>query len=194
MYYPLADTTQWRCLHFYYDDMRLRQGRLPKLSWTGPHIVPGPGVYAVLNGAGRSYTGNKNAVSTVYFENGTSDAANLVDASSTVNFKMRTGKMYTAGIGNEATLRRTYISKRTAGTGNYSVTHTAHREEAGENSVTLDVSATTAGLTSREFNASGQAHDIRVQRNDALAMPPVNNVTVEITDISAFEKTTVNTT
>jgi hypothetical protein len=194
MYYPLATTTSWRCLHFYYDDMRLRQeGRMPKMSWTGPHIVPGPGTYAVLSGAGRMYTGHKNGESTLYYENGTDDAANLVDASGTINFKLRTAKMYPASIGREVTLRRTYISKKSAGTGNYSTTHTAHREESGSTSTTYDISATTAGLTSREFNASGQGHDIRIQRNDDDAMPAINNVTVELTDISGFEKTTRNT-
>jgi hypothetical protein len=190
MYYPLDDTTQWRCLHFYYDDMRLRPGRLPKLSWTGPHIVPGSGTYAVLNGVGRVYTGNKNGESTVYLENGVSDAANLVDSSGTVNFRLRTGKMYTAGIGNESTLYRTYISKKSAGTGNYSVTHTAHREERGSVANAQNISATTTGLTSKAYNGNGQAHDILVQRVDTLVMPAINNITVDIDDISAFEKTT----
>jgi len=191
LYYPTSTTTIWKCLHFYYDEMRLGQGPLPKMTWTGPHMVPGPGTYATLNRVGRVYTGNKNAESTIYLETGTVDNANLVDATGTVNFRLKTAKLYSAGIGNETTVDRIYIHKASAGTGDYTVTVTPYRDEeqAGVQSQTQPISATVTGISSLSYNVAGAAHEVRVVRDDILAMPAINNVTVEVKNIGESEKT-----
>jgi hypothetical protein len=195
MYYPTDDTTLWRCLHFYYDLERLGdvEAGFPEMVWTGPHIVPGPGVYTVVNGVSRVYTGSRKADGFVYREGvGTNDAANLVDTSGTINFRLRIGQFYPTeeGIGGEARLERVYIHKAGTGSGNYATTVTAHREETGTVSTPVEnIAATTTGSTSVGFNRSGKSFDVKITRDDTLAMPPINNITVDIRDSGRFEKT-----
>lgn len=195
LYYPTSNTTLWRCIHFYYDTTRIggTEGGFPEMVWTGPHIVPGPGTYAVVNGVGRVYTGSRKADGLVYHDyTGTSDAANLVDASGTVNFRLRTGQFYPTveGIGGEARLERVYIHKASAGSGNYTTAVTSHHGETGSSAApTKDISATTTGSSSKSFNRNGRSFDVKLTRDDTLAMPAINNITVDIRDPSIREKT-----
>src|SRR6185503_9591830 len=126
----------YRALHFYYDSSKITQERgFPELIWTGPHLVPGPGSYGVLAGNGVVWTGSRAADGFCYQEdNGYSDAALLVDSSGTVNFRLRTPRIYAGGdINTQSTITRIYMSKSAVGTGTYSVTLNAWNEgEVGE--------------------------------------------------------------
>lgn len=191
LYVPTSDTTLWRRLDFYYDPYRITgEGGFPELVWTGPHRVPGPGVYVTVSGAHRVYTGSRTTSGTVYREDdGTEDTADLVDAGGTVNFKLRTGRIYPAGINGETTAKRVRVHKQSAGTGTYSVTVTAQRETTGTVAKTVTVDATAADSTSMGLSLNGTGFDVRVQRNDTAAMPAINTVALDVDDVSALEKT-----
>jgi hypothetical protein len=191
LYYPTSDTTLWRRLDFYYDPYRITsEGGFPELVWTGPHRTPGPGIYSTVSGVHRVYTGSRTVSGSVYQEDsGYSDAANLVDGSGTINCKIRTGRFYPDGLSGEATAKRVFVHKQSAGTGTYSVTVTAQRETAGTTAKTVTVDATAADSTSLGINLNGTGFDVRAQRNDTAAMPPINTIAIEVDDMSALEKT-----
>lgn len=197
-----SDTTSWSALHFYYDSMRLTQktGPLPELAWTGPHKVPGPGCYAIQrvsgnNGSGVVYAGSQAADGFVYLEDdGTSDAALLVDAVGTVNFRLRTAKLYPVGMDGEARGDRLHIHKAAenaaAGNADYQVTFYAHREESGVMAYQTQIKAETAGLSSVGLNSGFRGFDVRITHDGITAMPPINNITLRYEDAEKFGKTT----
>lgn len=192
LYYPTSDTTVWRCIHFYYDPTRIGSsgGGFPELVWTGPHMVPGPGTYAVVSGAHRVYTGSRTTSGSVYREDsGTEDAADLVDSSGTVNFKMRVGRIYPAGMDGETTAKRVFIHKDSAGSGTYTVTVTAQRESTGTVATSTTVNATAQDSQSTSLMLNGTGFDVRVQRNDTASMPAINTIALLVDDASALEKT-----
>lgn len=191
LYYPTSDTTLWRCLHFYYEPYRTTaEGGFPELVWTGPHRVPGPGVYVTVDGIHRVYTGSRTTSGSVYLEDsGYEDAADLVDAAGTVNFKMRTGRIYPVGINGETTAKRVFIHKQSTGTGTFTTAVTAQRESTGTTAINVNVDAVAADSTSQGLNLNGTGFDIRVQRNDTSAMPPINVLALDVDDASALEKT-----
>lgn len=189
MYYndSVTDATSWSKLHFYYDHSRVEYefGRFPELVWTGPHKCPGPGVIGVTANVPIEYTGSRKADGFVYKENtGTSDGANLTDSSGTVPFSIKTPRVYPAGLGSGATHQRAYIHKSSAGTGAYACTLNAHNDGSGNADVSLarTIDATQAGISSQDFNAAAQSFDMTVTRNDTLAMPNINNLTLTFTD------------
>jgi hypothetical protein len=195
-----SDESHWSALHFYYDPRRIgrQEGPFPEMAWTGPHRVPGPAVLAVNESATilsrhQTYSGSKAADGNVYLENvGTSDAANLIGAG-VVNFRMRTHRAYVGGPGGPAvkgTARRLHIHKVAAGTGVYATTVTAHKEEDGTIPHSRDVDATTAGYSSAPLNENVRAIDVRIVRDDAVAMPGINDIAVEVDDVTRFGKTT----
>jgi len=184
----------YRRLDFYYDSSKITQERgFPELIWTGPHLVPGPGTYGVLSGVGTVWTGSRAADGFVYREDsGYSDAALLVDASGKVNFRLRTPRLYAGGdINTQATVTRIYVSKSEVGTGVYSVTLNSWNEgDTNEpKGVTRQVSAALVGTSSDDFNRGGQSHDVRITRDDAVFMPPINNLTLKISDVGELAKT-----
>ena len=183
-----SNGTTWKRLHFYYDPYRIgTEAGFPEMVWTGPHLIPGPGCYATVSGAGRLYAGSKTASGVVYQEeSGTEDAADLVDASGTVNFRMGMARIYPDGIGGSGRYPSVWIHKASAGTGSYTTTLTAWKENVGSTSASHSISATTQGATSKDFNLSGMGFDVRIVRDDTAAMPAINNVTVQITDLTDF--------
>lgn len=179
-----ADATVWSVLHFYYDPARVdRDFGFPTLAWTGPHRSPGPGAFAVVSGAGRVYTGSKAATGIVYLENsGVEDAADLIDASGTIYFRARTRRVHPAGTGGDSRIGRAYIHKKSAGSGTYACALTAWDEADGETAQNRTISATQAGTTSEGFSHRGEGFDLRIVRDDALAMPAINQVTLIVED------------
>lgn len=179
-----TDSTSWRRLDFYYDGRRISQERgFPELAWTGPHIVPGPGTFGVKNGVGTVWAGSRAATGKVYEEeSGTSDAALLVDGSGTVNFNLQTSQVYVGGINSQATATRIFLSKHGTGTGTYSVGCHWHHEGDQVATTTHPIDATYTGATSNDFNRHFQSVDVTVARNDALSMPPINNLTIVASD------------
>jgi hypothetical protein len=183
-----SDGTTWKRLHFYYDPYRIgTEAGFPELVWTGPHLIPGPGCYATVSGEGRIYAASKTTSGAVYREeSGTEDAADLVDASGTVNCRLRIGRTYPGGIGGSGRFPNVWVHKASAGTGSYTTTMTAWKENVGSTSRTKSVSATTQGATSKDFNLSGMGFDVRIVRDDTAAMPAINNITVELQDLVSF--------
>lgn len=183
----------WRALHFYYSQSEVTQERgFPELVWTGPHLVPGPGTYGILSCCGQVWTGSRAADGFVYKEDvGYSDAANLYDSSGTVPFRLRTGRFYADGINSQCTVGRGFISKADTGGGNYSVTLSSWNEgDVGEPTpTTRSIDAAVLGATSDDFNRNAQSHDVRVVRDDASYMPPINNITLMVKDVGEFVKT-----
>lgn len=197
-----SDSTKWSALHFYYDPSRIgrQEGPFPEMVWTGPHRVPGPGVLALnslLTTGNRYqvYSGSKNADGFIYLENqGVSDAAHLIDGSGTIRFRLRTHRAYVGGPAIKSIARRVHVHKVSGGTGVYAATITAHKEEDGTIPHSRDINATVAGYSSAPLNESCRAIDVRVVRDDALAMPGINDIAVEIDDVTAFGKTTRDVT
>jgi hypothetical protein len=179
-----SDTTIWSRLDFYYDPMRVdRDFGFPTLAWTGPHRVPGPGVFAVVSNAGRVYTGTKAATGIVYLEDsGTEDAADLIDSSGTVNWRLRTKRVHPAGTGGDSRVARGYVHKHTAGSGNYAATLTAWDEDDGSTPQSRNISATQAGTTSEAFSHRGEGFDLRLTFDGTTAMPAVNQITIIVED------------
>lgn len=186
-----TDATAWKVLHFYYDPDRLehKQGIFPEMAWTGPHLCPGPGVFGRVAGTGQTWTVSRKQDGFLYKEGvGTSDAANLVDGSGTINYRLTTPRIYPAGDDGQVTLRRIYLHKKTAGTGTYSVKVTTFLEEEGGEALTSTIDATVAGNTSMDLNAACKAFEIRIVRDDAAAMPEINKLTVTWDDETKFIK------
>lgn len=185
----------FRRLDFYYDSTRVTQERgFPELAWTGPHLVPGPGTYGTLNGVGTVFTGSRMAATygKAYVEdNGTIDNANLVDSSGTVNFRARTGRLYVDGINSQAMVTRLFLSKSSDGTGSYTTTLNTWSEGDVSQPVatTHTIDAVLQGASSEDFGRGGQSFDVRIVRDDAAAMPPINNVTLVVEDVGKFVKT-----
>lgn len=186
-----ADATSWRRLDFYYGNVQVTQKRgFPELIWTGPHAVPGPGTFGILNGAGTVWTGDRRANGAVYQEDvGYTDVAQLVDSSGTINFNLRTGALYADGINSQARAGRIFLSKHGTSTGNYSVTCNWHREGAQDGTTLHNISALIGGATSNDFDRGFQSVDVSIARNDTLFMPPINNLTIAIKDVGEFVKT-----
>src|SRR6267142_2352221 len=188
----LDANSQYRRLDFYYDSTRITQERgFPELAWTGPHLVPGPGTYGVLNGTGVVWTGSRAADGKVYQEDsGYSDAALLVDSSGTINFRLRTPRIYLDGINSQGKVSRIFISKAGTSTGTYATTLNSWHEGAGSQPVatTQIIDATITGATSNDFNRAGQSFDVRIIRDDAVYMPPINNITLKVEDIGEYVK------
>lgn len=198
-----TDTTSYSALHFYYDSERLthKAGSLPELAWTGPHKVPGKGCFGVQrvsngNGRGAIYTGDARANGTVYQEDvAFSDEALLVDSSGTINFRLRTSKVYPVGLDGEARADRLHIHKSSDNTDaanpDYTVTFTAHREEDGAFTTPIQgIKAQTAGLSSMGLNTGFRGFDVRITYDGTTAMPPINNITLRYKDTEEFSKTT----
>jgi len=190
LYFQASDTT-WRRLDFYYDSSRISQERgFPELVWTGPHRSPGPGTFGVLNNVGTVWTGSRLADGKAYIEDtGYVDAANLVDSSGTVNFRIRTPRFYADGINSQATARRIFVSTSTTGTGTFNTTLNAWYEGDQIVNPTRPINATLQGTQSNDFDRSGQSFDVRITRDDAVAMPPINNITVVMKDVGELVKT-----
>lgn len=189
----LDSASKYRRLDFYYDSMRVTQERgFPELAWTGPHLVPGPGTYGVLNGVGVVWTGSRAGDGKVYQEDsGYSDAAQLVDSAGTVNFRMRTPRLYANGINSQATIGRIFVSKRGTSTGTYGVVLNTWNEGDVNQPVATShpIDATVTGATSDDFTRAGQSFDMRVTRDDAVFMPPINNITLVPTSVGEYAKT-----
>lgn len=188
-----SDTTSWSALHFYYDSSRIehRTGPFPELAWTGPHKVPGPAVFGRASGQGYVWSISRSTAGTVWTEaQGTSDSANLVDGSGTINFRMRTRKMYVGeGPGTEARADRLHIYAAGGGTGNFDTYVSLHKDESGTQITRPQVDASPTGYTSLALNAGCRAIDVRIVRDDALPMPGIYDVAVEIEDMTPHAKT-----
>lgn len=195
-----SSSSTWSSLHFYYDPTRIRhsEGPFPEMVWTGPHRIPGPAIMAVnpLATSGsryQVYSGSKAGDGYIYLENsGTSDAANLIDGNGTVNFRLRTARKYVGGPMAQGMASRVHIHKRTAGTGTYDATITAHKEEDGTFAHSRSIKATTAGYSSQDLNTSIRGVDVRIVRDDTADMPGINDIAIETTDETHFIKTTRN--
>jgi len=164
----------------------------PELSWTGPHLAPGPGTFGVLSSAGKVWTGSRAADGFVYRDGeGFSDAAHLVDSSGTINFRLRTIRFYADGINSQCRVGRVFLSKPSVGSGTYAVTLSSWNEgDTNEpHATTRQIDATVLGATSDDFNRGAQSHDVRIVRDDAVEMPPINNLTIMLKDVGEYVKT-----
>jgi hypothetical protein len=183
----------YRRLDFYYDSSKISQERgFPELVWTGPHLVPGPGTYGVLSGVGTVWTGSRAADGKVYREDvGYSDAALLVDSSGTVRFRLRTPRIYSKGVASQMEIGRIFVSKSEVGTGTYTTTLNTWSEgdTSQPHAITHQIDATTIGSTSDDYGRWGQGVDVRIVRDDAVFMPPINNITLAVTDVGEYVKT-----
>lgn len=192
-YYFEDSVGNWRRLDFYYGQSMVTQERgFPELIWTGPHLAPGPGTFGTLAEVGKVWTGSRSATGFVYREDeGFEDAADLVDASGTVRFRARTGRFYADGINSQCTIGRVFVSKAAVSTGDYAVTLSSWNEgDVGEpKQTTRQINAAVLGATSDNFNRGAQSHDIRIVRDDALYMPPINNITLMLKDVGEYVKT-----
>lgn len=192
------DDTKWSALHFYYDPRRIgrQEGPFPEMVWTGPHRVPGPGVLAITQSSlvphqHQVYSGDAAATGNVYEEGvGTTDIAHLIDGSGTINFRLRTHRAYVGGPAVKSIARRLHMHKVSAGTGSYAATVTVHKEEEGVIPHDRSVSADTAGYSSAPLNESCRAIDVRIVRDDTEEMPGINDIAVEVDDVTGFVKTT----
>jgi hypothetical protein len=140
------------------------------------------------------WTGSRTTSGTIYKEGvGYQDAANIVDSSGTIQFRLRTKKLYMQGIASEAIVRRVFVHKAAAGTGNYSTALTNFYDGVGSRETTRNISAVELGATSNDFSIGGQVFDVRVTFDTATYMPPINNITIQVDDASELEKTNRNT-
>lgn len=193
------DATSWKLLKFYYDSDRTevsRSGPLPDMAWTGPHEVPGPGCYAVGASGPKKFTaGHAGAVGKVYLEGqGTSDAALLVDASGTINFRLRTQRPYPAGIGGEARADRLFVHSKEASDQDYDCTFTAYRENGDSTAYgNLVIDPQGSGLQSVGLNASHVSFDVRITADGVDGMAPINNISVNVEETKKGMKTQVVT-
>lgn len=188
-----SDTTSWSVLHFYYDSGRLehKTGTFPEMVWTGPHKCPGPGVFGRASGQGYVWTISRSTAGTVWTEaQGHSDAANLIDSNGTIQFRARTRKEYVGeGPGTEARATRVHIYAQGGGTGTYDSTITLYKDESDGSSEYRQLDATPTGYTSEALNSGCRAVDVRIVRDDAVAMPGIYDISVEIEDVKPYIKT-----
>jgi hypothetical protein len=191
----VTDSTSWKCLHFYYDGERTERadGPLPEMAWTGPHPVPGPGTYGIVNYTPTTWTGSKAATGTVYTEGqGTSDAANLTDGSGTIPFRLRTRKNYPLGLDGQGRADRLFINKATGTAQDYTVTLNAHQENGQDTAYgNLTIKGDASGNSSIGLNANLVSFDVEVVADGISGMAPINSINLRLEEPALSQKTQV---
>lgn len=178
--------TSWKCLHFYYDSERsvTETGPLPEMAWTGPHTVPGPSTFGFGSIQPLSWTAGNVATGFVWTENsGLVDNAQLIDTDGTIQFRLRTNRVYPGGLDSESRADRVFIHKQTSTSEQeYDVTFTGYRENGLSTAYPGGVDGTGSGLSSRALNVSHISFDVRVTADGNTGMAPINNITVRLED------------
>jgi hypothetical protein len=191
-------TDAWNVLHFYYDSERLTQktGPLPELAWTGPHRIPGRGTFGYRGVTGQTpsgWTGSSAGDGIVYLEDqGTVDNAHLIDGSGTINFRLRTPRIYPYGQENQGVADRVYIHSAASSTQDYTAAFTAYKENGQSyTKQNITISAAGAGLQSHDVNMEVISCDVRITADGTTGMAPINNVLVKMRDVAPGQKTTI---
>jgi hypothetical protein len=191
----MTDSTSWKCIHFYYDSQRMTQksGPLPEMAWTGPHPVPGPGTFGIVNYSPTVWTGSEAATGTVYIEGqGTSDAANLTDGSGTIPFRLRTRRSYPIGLDGQGRADRVIVHQGAATAQDYTVALTAYQEHGKVTTYdNLAIQGDAGGVGSMGVNANFVSFDVRVVADGAVGMAPINTISLRVDDEALAQKTQV---
>src|SRR2546428_2801318 len=180
-YADKADNTKWKRLDFYYHPMMLRPSRtsgFPRLPILGPYDVPGP-VAALneLNGDWQVWAGHKTASSIWIEGTGTSDGANLVDGSGTINKRWKTKNFYPFGQGAEADIVNVFTQQsETTASGSYTLTGLGRLDdERISTTVTGTIDQSLVGSQPHpDLHQRSQMFNVRGAKDDGGAWQELN--------------------